>query len=106
MEMNLAARVEQFGRESVGFFSDNFWSFPLGKNSQLAQESTRKNREKFRLEYCLHVPAISGVSLQDTVTFTHLSCRVLRDRVAGIFDLCSGIVTSIPLDLNQPYQTF
>jgi hypothetical protein len=30
---------------------------------------------------------ISGVFLQDTVTFQHLSCRMLRDPVAGIFDL-------------------
>jgi hypothetical protein len=51
------------------------------------QESTRKNPKNFRSEYCFHVPAISGAFLQDTVTFPYLSCRILWDPVAGIFDL-------------------
>jgi hypothetical protein len=30
---------------------------------------------------------ISGAFLRDTMTFQHFSCRILRDTVAGIFDL-------------------
>jgi hypothetical protein len=44
------------------------------------QESTGKNSDNFRPEYCFHVSAISSVFLQDTVTFPHLSCRILQDR--------------------------
>jgi hypothetical protein len=43
--------------------------------------------KNFRPEYCFHVPAISGVSLQDPVTFPHLYCRIPRDPVAEIIDL-------------------
>jgi len=62
---------------------------PDGKRGSW-QEYTGKNPDNFRPEYCFHVPAISGVSLQDTVTFPHLSCRILRDPVTGIFDLGSS----------------
>jgi hypothetical protein len=51
------------------------------------QESTGKNPKIFRPEYCFHVPVISGAFLQNMVTFPHLSCRILRDTVAGIIDL-------------------
>jgi hypothetical protein len=40
------------------------------------QESTGKNLDNFRPEYCFHVPPISGVFLQETMTFPHLSCRI------------------------------
>jgi hypothetical protein len=43
--------------------------------------------DDFRLEYCFHFPGISDVFLLDTVTFQHLSCRILRDPVAEIVDL-------------------
>jgi hypothetical protein len=52
-----------------------------------SQESTGKNLDNTRLEYCFHVSAISGVFLQDPVTFPHLSCRIRQDRVAGIIEL-------------------
>jgi len=51
------------------------------------QESTGKNPDNFRPKYCFRVPAISGVFLEDPVTFLHLPCRTLWDPVAGIFDL-------------------
>jgi hypothetical protein len=35
----------------------------------------------------LPVPGISGVFLQDPVTFPHFSCKILRDPEAGTFDL-------------------
>jgi hypothetical protein len=51
------------------------------------QESIGKNLGNFRPEYCFYVPAVFGVFFQDTVTFPHLFYRILRDPVAGIFDL-------------------
>jgi hypothetical protein len=50
-------------------------------------KSTGRNLENFWPEYCFYRPAISRVFLQDTLTFVHLSCRILRDAVAGVFDL-------------------
>jgi hypothetical protein len=46
----------------------------------------------FRPEYCFHVPAISGAFLQDTLTFPHLSFRILRDPVAAIIDLGTDVL--------------
>jgi hypothetical protein len=40
-----------------------------------------------RQEYCFHIPGISPVSLPDPVTLSHLSCKILRDPVAGKIDL-------------------
>jgi hypothetical protein len=57
------------------------------ENTGSLQESIRKNLSNFWPKYCFHVSAISGGFLKDTVNFPHLSCRVLRDPVAGIFDL-------------------
>jgi hypothetical protein len=59
----------------------------LPKNTGSCQESTGKNQCSFRPEYCFHVSAISGVYLKDTATFLHLSYRIMRDPVAGIFVL-------------------
>jgi hypothetical protein len=53
------------------------------------RESAGKNPGNFRPEYFFHVPAISGVVLQDPVTFPNLSCRIPRDLVPGIIDLGS-----------------
>jgi hypothetical protein len=36
----------------------------------------RKNMVIFRWEYCFHLLAISGVFLEDPMTFPHLSCRI------------------------------
>jgi hypothetical protein len=59
----------------------------LLESTGIRQESIGKNPNNFRSEYCFHVPAISGVFLQDPVTFPHLSCRIPRNLVAGIIDL-------------------
>ncbi len=48
--------------------------------------------DNFRLEYCFHLPVISGVFLQDTMTFPHLSCWILRDLLAAIFHLGSDVI--------------
>ncbi len=48
-----------------------------------------------QLEYCFHFSGIFDVFLSDTVTFSHLSCRILRDSVTGTFDL----------DCHSPNQT-
>jgi hypothetical protein len=49
----------------------------------------------FQLEYCFHFSGIFDVFLSDTVTFSHLSWRILRDSVTGTFDL----------DCHSPNQT-
>jgi hypothetical protein len=59
------------------------------------QESAGKNPNNFRPEYCFHIPAISGVFLRDTVTFSHLSCRIPRDPVPGIIGLGLANVRSL-----------
>jgi hypothetical protein len=50
------------------------------KNSWLSgrirPEIIRKNPGNSRREYCFHVPDISRVSLQDPVTFPHISCKI------------------------------
>jgi hypothetical protein len=55
-----------------------------------------KNPDNFESEYCFHVPAISGVFLQDPVTFPDLSCRIPRDLVAGIIDLGMAELKILP----------
>ncbi len=67
-------------------FSDDFRSVPTGKYRQLAGIH-RKNLKSFRSEYCFRFRGISGAFLRDTVTFPHLSCRILRDTMVGILDL-------------------
>ena len=49
---------------NLRIFSDDFRTFPAGKNGKLAG-SHRKNPQTFQSEYCSHVPLISGVFLQD-----------------------------------------
>jgi hypothetical protein len=74
------------GRKIFGFFPIiSGWFLPESTGSR--QEYTGKNPDDFRSEYCFHVPAISGVFLQDPVTFPHLPCRIPGDPVAGIIDL-------------------
>jgi hypothetical protein len=59
----------------------------LSESTGSWQESTGKIPKNFWPEYCFHVPAISGAFLRDTVSFMHLSFRILRDLVAGIIEL-------------------
>jgi hypothetical protein len=47
----------------------------------------RKKSKKFPVGILLPLPAIFGAFLQDPVTFPLLSCRILRDPVAVIFDM-------------------
>ncbi len=63
--------------------SDQF----LPKSTGSSHESTGKNPDNFRPEYCFHFRGIFGVFLRDTATILHLFCRILRDSAAGIFDL-------------------
>jgi hypothetical protein len=72
-----------FRPEIRRIFSDDFR--PEGTGS--GQEFRAKNLGSFRPEYCFHVPVMSSVFLQDTVTFTHLSCRILRNPVSGIIEM-------------------
>jgi hypothetical protein len=67
--------------------SDKSLRFPAGL--------VRKSSENSRREYCFHVPDISGVALQDPVTFAHVSCKLLRDPVAGTIDLGSELKDSM-----------
>ena len=46
-----------------------------------------KNPENSRRKYCFHVPAISRVFLQDTVTFRAFPCRFLQYPFSGIIGL-------------------
>jgi hypothetical protein len=58
---------------------DNFQCFPVG--------SVQKSSENSRQEYCFLVPDICFVSLQDPVIFPNLSCKILRDPMAGMIEL-------------------
>ena len=59
---------------------------------QDAPEIIQKNSESLRSEYCIYVPAIFCVLLQNMATFRHLSWQFLRNPVlfqrVGVF--CSG----------------
>ncbi len=75
-----------FPPEIFRIFSDNFRPVPVGKHRKLTRIH-RKKSNKFPVEILLPLPAISGAFLQDPATFPLLSCRILRDPVAVIFDL-------------------
>jgi hypothetical protein len=82
-----------FDQKFSGFFPVDSCQLPVvsGRNRL---KIIGKNPKKFWPECCFHVPAISDVFLQDTVTFPHLSCRVPRDPVTGIFGL-GGILKTL-----------
>jgi hypothetical protein len=87
MNVSLSSYLLFFhNRNFLGFFSMISNQF-LPESTGSWQESTGKNPKNFRLEYCFHFRRISGALPQDTATFPHLFCRILRDTVAGIFDL-------------------
>ncbi len=67
-------------------FSDGFRSVPTGKHGKLTGIH-RKKSNKFPVGILLPLPAISLAFLQDPVTFTLLSGRILWDPVAVIFDM-------------------
>jgi hypothetical protein len=75
-----------FRPEIFRFFpmiSDRF----LTKSTGICQEFTGNKSGQFPAGILFPFPAISGVFLQDTGTFPHLSCRILREPVAGMFVL-------------------
>jgi hypothetical protein len=74
-----------FPPENFRIFSDDFRPVPAGKRRKLTGIH-RKKSNKFLVEILLPLPAISGAFLQDPATFPLLSCRILRDPVAVIFD--------------------
>ncbi len=95
------AQVENYGLVPVGnrwnmeavfppknfrIFSDDFRPVLAGKHMKLTGIH-RKKSKKFPVGILLPLPAISGAFLQDPVTFPLLSCRILRDPVAVIFDM-------------------
>ena len=84
-------------RKIFGFFpmiSDRFLLESTGNWS----ESTGKKSNKFPVGILLPLPAISGAFLWDPVTFPHLSCRIMWDPVAGMFDL--GLCTNEKQTIN------
>ena len=90
----------------AGKFSDFFWCIPITFLCFPARnwsETTGKNPEIFRPEYCFHVPMTSGVFLQDPAFFPSLFCRFLRDLVTGIFDLGNVDVDNIGI-LSEKFE--
>jgi hypothetical protein len=67
-------------------FSDDFRPVPAENHRKLTGVH-RKKSNKFPVGILLPSPAVSGAFLQDPVTFTLLSSRILQDPVAGFFDL-------------------
>jgi hypothetical protein len=80
-----------FPPENFRIFSDDFRLVPAGKHRKLAGIH-RKKPNKFPVGIPLPLPAISRAFLQDPVTFPLLSCRILRDPVAVIFDMGVNVV--------------
>ncbi len=77
-----------FSSEIFRIFFDAFQPVHAGKHRKLTG-SHRKKSNKFPVGTLLPFLAISGTFLQDPVTFTFLSFRILRDPVTVIFDLGS-----------------
>jgi hypothetical protein len=75
-----------FPPEIFRIFFDDFRPVPAGKHRKLTGIH-RKKSNKFPVGILLPLPVISGAFLQDSVTFPLLSCRILRDPVAVIFDI-------------------
>lgn len=75
--------------ENFRIFSGDFRPVSTGKHWKFV-EIHRKKSEKFLTGILLPLPTISGVFQQDTVTFPRLSCSILRDLTAGMFDLGSN----------------
>jgi len=72
--------------EIFRIFSDNFRPVPAGKHGKLTGIQRKKFNE-FPVGILLPLSASSVVILQDPVTFLLLSCRILWDPVAVIFDM-------------------
>ncbi len=72
--------------EIFRIFSDDFRPVPAGKHGKLTRIH-RKKSNKFPVGILLPLPAISVAFPQDPVTFPLLSCRILWDPVAVIFDM-------------------
>jgi len=75
-----------FQPENFRIFSDDFRAVPAEKHEKLTGIHWRKP-EKFPVGILLPLSAISVAFPQDPVTFPLLSCRILRDPVAVIFDM-------------------
>ena len=95
--MEAVFRPEFFPR-----ISDRF----LPESTGILQESTEKNPDNSRPEYCFHIPAISGIFLQDPVSFLYLSCRILPDPVSGIFDFNSSCELNRRTGSSVPVQIY
>ncbi len=78
----------------TGIISDVF----LGGFRQIPALSVRTGPEiigKFQAGILLPCSRYCGVALQDPVTFQHVSCKLLRDPVAGTIELGSDLKDSI-----------
>jgi len=75
-----------FPPEIFRILSDDLRPFPAEKHRKLT-EIHRKKSNKFPVGILFSLLAISGAFLQDPMTFPLLSCRILWDPVAVIFDL-------------------
>ncbi len=88
MKSNLPiTQVNEVGREMAGMqrkilgswkqYSGREFSELFSVDSgRIRPEIIGKNPGNFRREYCFHIPDISCVSLQDPVTFPHISCKI------------------------------
>jgi hypothetical protein len=75
-----------FPPEIFRIFSDNFRPVPAGKHGKLTGIH-RKKSNKFPVGILLPLLPVSVAFSQDPVTFPLLSCRILRDPMAVIFDM-------------------
>jgi len=80
-----------FPTEIFRIFSDDFRPVPAGEYGKLTGIHWKKSN-KFPVGILPPLPAISVAFLQDPVTFPLLSCRILRDPVAVIFDMGQQLV--------------
>jgi hypothetical protein len=92
-----------FPPENFRIFSDDFRTVPAGKHRKLTGIH-RKKSNKLPVGILLPLPAISSAFLQDPVTSPLLSCRILRDPVAVIFDLGTEIRNHLKDYLEKLYE--
>ncbi len=92
-----------FPPENFRIFSDDFRPVPAEKHDKLTGIHWKKSNT-FPVGILLPRPAISVAFLQDPVTFPLLSCRILRDPVAIIFDMGSDLAPAIDTTPIIPTQ--
>jgi hypothetical protein len=92
MQWKILGSWKQYsGPEFSGFFG-GFRQIPV-VSGRIRPEIIGKNPENSGREYCFHVPDISRVSLQDPVTFPHLSCKKIKYHKINFFPWIFIIIT-------------